>query len=474
MCLQGEITVDRYKPKYHFTPPHNWMNDPNGPFQLNGEYHLFYQHNPDVPEWGQIHWGHAKSLDLVNWQQLPIALAPSRDLGEQHCYSGCAVVDEEGVRLFYTSIGEGDRNATSGAQQWLAKQDGADLLSWKKPDSNPALTSELHGDLLITEWRDPYVWKEQDGWKMLTGGIHEDKGVALIYHSDNLEEWSFERIYYKGEESIFECPHMFRFDDKAVLFYSPSAPVQYVTGPWNAEGLTEVEGSGTVDTGGWDGYYASTGFVDEAGRRILLGWMPECRGDAFPVALDWNGALALPRVVELKPNGKISMVPIPELESLRSESVSWAEVLVSEGQPFETGVSSTTFECALNIQKPAEAGDALTISVLASSDGREHTDVRVDWAAGTITLDRSNSSLFDGVRKAETVSKLSVEEGADSLQLRIFVDQSSVELFAGDEICMTARVYPSLDDSNGVRLQSSGEVRVSGLEIWELRAAEIQ
>ncbi|REE56489.1 beta-fructofuranosidase [Paenibacillus taihuensis] len=465
--------MDRYKPKYHFTPPHNWMNDPNGPFQLNGEYHLFYQHNPDKPEWGQIHWGHAKSLDLVNWQQLPVALAPSRDLGEHHCYSGCAVVDGEEVRLFYTSIGDGERNATSGAEQWMVKQSSEDLLTWKKPDYNPVLTNELHGDLHITEWRDPYVWKEQDGWKMITGGIHENKGVALIYHSDNLEEWSFERIYYKGDEWIFECPHIFRFGDKAVLFYSPSGPVQYVTGPWSAEGLTEVEGRGTVDTGGWDGYYASTGFVDEAGRRILLGWMPECRGDAFPVELDWNGALALPRVVELKPSGRIAMTPIPELVSLRGESVSWADVLVGEGQPFETGISSTTFECLLDIRRPADGG-VLTVSVFASADGREHTDVRVDFAAGTITLDRSSSSLFEGVRKAEMVLDLNLEEGADSLQLRIFVDQSVVELFAGDQICMTARVYPSLEDSHLVRLESSGDVRVSGMEIWELRAAEIR
>ncbi|AZN42965.1 glycoside hydrolase family 32 protein [Paenibacillus albus] len=466
--------MDRYKPKYHFTPTRNWMNDPNGPFQLNGEYHLFYQHNPDVPEWGQIHWGHAKSLDLVNWEHLPIALAPSRDLGEHHCYSGCAVVDGEDVRLFYTSIGEGERNATSGAEQWTVKQTSDDLLSWTKPDINPVLTNELHGDLKITEWRDPYVWKEQDGWKMLTGGIHEDKGVALIYHSDNLEEWRFERIYYKGEEGIFECPHIFRFGDKAVLFYSPSAPGQYVTGPWSSEGLIEVEGRGTVDTGGWDGYYASTGFVDEAGRRILLGWMPECRGDNFPVELDWNGALALPRVVELKPSGRIAMTPVPELASLRGENAAWADVRITEEQPLNTGISSTAFECAIEIKKPAaDAAQVLTISVLASSDGREHTDVRVDFAAGTITLDRSNSSLFSGVRKADMVSELNLQDGSESLQLRLFVDQSVVELFAGDEICMTARVYPSLEDSNGVRLQAGGEALISSLEIWEMQAANI-
>ncbi|WP_084423438.1 glycoside hydrolase family 32 protein [Cohnella thermotolerans] len=160
--------MDRYRPRYHFTPLRNWMNDPNGPFQRDGEYHLFYQHNPSGTEWGDIHWGHATSLDLVNWKRLPVALAPSRELGELHCYSGCSVVNGDEVTLFYTSIGEGERNATTGAQQWTAK--GNDLRTWRKPAVNPILTVDIHGDLRITEWRDPYVWRDQEEWKMLLGG----------------------------------------------------------------------------------------------------------------------------------------------------------------------------------------------------------------------------------------------------------------------------------------------------------------
>lgn len=463
--------MDRYRPQYHFTPPRNWMNDPNGPFQRNGEYHLFYQHNPSGKEWGDIHWGHAKSPDLVNWLRLPVALAPSRELGEHHCFSGCSVVDGEEVRLFYTSIGEGERNATNGAQQWTAT--GSDLLNWSKPAHNPVLTTELHGDIQITEWRDPYVWKEQDGWKMVLGGICEGKGCGLLYHSDDLDHWRFERILHRGEEWIWECPHIFRFDDKAVLFYSPSGPVQYVTGTFSPEGLSDASGPLTADYGGWEGFYASTGFVDERGRRVLLGWMPEGRGENFPIPLEWTGAMALPRLVGLKPNGAVSFTPVPELESLRGECVGFADVRIGT-EPRDTGVQSTAFECLLEIGKPSEAAGELTVSVLVSACGRERTDVRLDFAARTVEIDRSNSSLFPGVHKSSVVGHFNPDDSVDTLKLRIFVDRSTIEVFADDETCLSARVYPSLDDSKGVRLHSNGEIRVAEANIWEMNAADIR
>ncbi|MCC3373717.1 glycoside hydrolase family 32 protein [Cohnella sp. REN36] len=464
--------MDRYRPRYHFTSYRNWINDPNGPFVWNGEYHLFYQHNPSGKEWGDIHWGHAKSGDLVNWSRLPVALAPSRELGELHCYSGCAVPSDGEITLFYTSVGEGERNASTGAQQWIASS--RDGTVWRKPSANPLLTEEIHGELRITEWRDPYVWKEPGGneWHMLLGGTLEGRGCALIYHSADLGHWRFGGIYHRSEAALCECPHLFRFGDRALLLYSPNGPVQYVSGLWDAGGLTEELARGTVDYGGWEGFYASTGFVDEGGRRILLGWMPEGRGDGFPVPLEWTGALALPRLVDLKADGTLSVVPIPEIETLRGERASFANVRVGSA-PFDAGVRSSSFECALEIERPAVGGE-LAVSVLASPCGRERTEVRLDFTAGTIAIDRSHSSLFPGVHKTSVIGKLPEGEAGAVLKLRVFVDQSVIECFADDAAILTARVYPSLDDSLGIRLQAGGEARIASLDIWEMRAAEIQ
>nr|WP_260440111.1 glycoside hydrolase family 32 protein [Cohnella lubricantis] len=452
------------------TAPRNWMNDPNGPFQLNGEYHLFYQHNPSAPEWGDIHWGHASSLDLVNWTHQPIALSPSRERGELHCFSGCSVVDGNEAKLFYTSIGEGERDATSGAQQWTARS--ADLRSWVKPDANPLLTLALHGELQVTEWRDPYVWREPDGWRMLLGGIADGKGCGLLYSSDDLENWSFRHIFYRGEEWIWECPHLFRFGGQAVLCYSPSGPVRYLSGTISGDRLTDVRKHGTVDYGGWEGFYASTGFVDEKGRCVLLGWIPEGRGEDFPVRLDWAGALALPRIVDLKPSGALAMVPVPELATLRGKSSRFENIPVTPA-PTLTGVRSTSFECSVEVDRRSLETGELAISVFASPCGREHTDVRLDLANHSITIDRSSSSLFPNVHRTPIKGELPPASADEPLRLRIFADQSIIEVFVGDEVCLTARVYASLEDSDGILLRASAETVVTRMDIWEMRAAAI-
>src|SRR5580765_20545 len=97
--------ADPTRPVYHFRPPANWMNDPNGPIYHKGYYHMFYQHNPYGDKWGNMHWGHARSRDLVRWEHLPIALWPSKEAGEEHVFSGCALINDQGQpMIFYTSI----------------------------------------------------------------------------------------------------------------------------------------------------------------------------------------------------------------------------------------------------------------------------------------------------------------------------------------------------------------------------------
>jgi hypothetical protein len=118
------------------------MNDPNGPLWFNGWYHIFYRHKPFGDTWADMHWGHARSRDLVNWEHLPIALAPANELGETHCFSGCAVLNNGVPAIVYTSVGGGERSAHNGAEQWPADSDD-NILTWKKKPAL-ALTNAIH------------------------------------------------------------------------------------------------------------------------------------------------------------------------------------------------------------------------------------------------------------------------------------------------------------------------------------------
>src|ERR1041385_6268748 len=161
--------ADPTRPVYHFHPPAFWNNDPNGPIYYQGYYHMFYQHNPYGDGWGHMHWGHARSRDLVHWQHLPIALWPSEDLGEEHVFSGCAVLPRRGPpMIFYTSIARG-KPAETYAEQWAAIGD-KNMLSWQKFPGNPVLTEALHGDRKVYDWRDPFVFQHKNVTYMVLGG----------------------------------------------------------------------------------------------------------------------------------------------------------------------------------------------------------------------------------------------------------------------------------------------------------------
>ena len=159
------VEDDPTRPVFHVLPPAQWINDPNGPLFYNGEYHLFYQHNPYGDRWGHMHWGHVRSKDLVHWEHLPIALWPSKAKGEEHVFSGSAVIDRDGKpMLFYTSIGG------RLPEQWAAVPEDDGLIKWKKHPANPILTEALHGDVKVHEWRDPFLFREGAAPTWSSGG----------------------------------------------------------------------------------------------------------------------------------------------------------------------------------------------------------------------------------------------------------------------------------------------------------------
>ncbi len=481
--------MDHLRPRYHVMPERGWLNDPNGVIKVDGVYHLFYQHNPDEAVWGNIHWGHASSTDLAHWRAEPIALAPTPGGPDTDgCWSGCAVIGSDGPVLLYTGR-DGDDESVC-----LAHGD-ASLRSWQKDSSSPVLLPPT--DPPVTDFRDPRVWRDGDGWSMVIGAglvaeprpaaetpppqgstLTAGPGAVLLYRSSDLRDWQLVGPVIEGDESsageVWECPDLFTLDGEGVLIYSVTpgeASTRYLVGPWDGESFRTRRG-GPMDLGPY--FYAAQTLADDrdgpdgSDRRLAWGWLREGRSVEAQRAAGWSGALSLPRVVQLGEDGQLLQQPIPELEVLRGSSSSVSDLRLEAGDEHElTADTGPAWEGRIRFS--AEPGARLRLVLCASADGLEQTIVECDPGAGKLVVDRGGSSLSpDTDRDRDTLQLW--DSARQEVELRIFVDGSVVEMFI-DGLSVTTRVYPSRRDSTGVRLAAlDGTVRLRSVELWPLAA----
>ena len=204
---------DPDRPIYHFHPPSNGNNDPNGTLFYKGWHHLFYQLNPFGATISNQHWGHARSKDLVNWEHLPIAIWPSADKTERAIFSGGAIVANDGrPRLIYTSIGHPQ------PERWMVVPEDEELISWKKFSGNPVLTTAAHGSVTVNQWRDPFLFREAGQIYMVCGGNANTgrggAGQVQLYRAtkDDLSEW-------KHLGAVFQALEVY-VNDGTVALYS--------------------------------------------------------------------------------------------------------------------------------------------------------------------------------------------------------------------------------------------------------------
>lgn len=456
------MTQDFYRPQWHFRSERNWINDPNGPIWYQGYYHLFYQYNPHSPYWGDMHWGHTRSRDLIHWEHLPVALAPDGFHGEKHCFSGCAVLNGETPAILYTSIGEGSRGARLGAEQRLAvSHDG--MITWERSQKDPVITGEIHKGEQIREWRDPFVWRENDGWHLLLGGSRNGYGCVLLYRSDNLYDWRYAGILYETRDYPFlECPNLLTFGETKVLLYSPNRSVRYHIGRIeNDRFVTQAEG--ILDSSGRSGFYAcNTLLNDPKGRYITWGWLTEEAKGGLQLS-DCTCALSLPRVLSLREN-KLCQAPAEELKTLRRPP----EKLQSEPLSGELVFSgySRSFEIKLDAQ--VCASDDFYLHVLETPDHSESTSVHYCAGTGYLTLEKGRTSLSDEPSKMFQRAKL--EPGTGRLNLHVFVDYSTIEIFANYQEAISGRLYPICKNADGVRI--TGTASSLSATMWRLKEAK--
>ena len=299
----------RYRPAKHFTPKNHWINDPNGLIFHGGKYHLFFQHNPFKNKWGHMSWGHAVSKDLINWEELPVAIPEQAD---HAIFSGSAVFDKENSRLVAIYSGHKEGNQS----QYVAfSYDGG--ITWKN--------NQKVLDLDMTDFRDPKVIEYENKWIMSVAKSKELK--ISFFESTDLINWNFLSDFHSPEiGDIYECPDLFQLDGQWVLIIStnPGGPaggsgMHYLIGEFDGKSFTPNSNAKNLDYG--PDYYAAVTFNDAA-ERISIGWMNNwayAHESKFETSRTWNGSMTAARKLSIN-NGELKQEFIGEVQNYKIDS----------------------------------------------------------------------------------------------------------------------------------------------------------
>ena len=475
LAQRKELAGDPHRPHYHFLPPANWMNDPNGLIQWKGQYHLFYQYNPYAPVPAQIHWGHAVSPDLVHWTDLPVALTPTPGRADaEGCWSGCAI-DNHGIpTLLYTGVHP---------QVVCLATSADDLLTWHYDPGNPVIEGPPAELVAGADgyFRDPFVWKESNSWYMLMGSKREGVGgMILLYRSLDLTTWEYLHPLLVGDASTFqpvwmgvmwECPNLLTFGDRRVLLISVHGVLDtdllyplYFSGTFRDEQFIP-QTQGMLAHGGY--FYAPQVLHDDRGRSIMWGWLMEGRSNSLLAEAGWAGVMSLPIIVAPLSGGRLSLEPAPELTTLREKHWRYEGMELSEARNF---LHDDSRDDRLEILAEFEPGQdcEFGLKLQCSPDGQEQTRLVYQSESQQVSIEREQSSVNPEVDR-ENCSVVVEADSGEVVKLHIFVDHSVVEVFVNGRCYLASRIYPERCDSSGLELFSRrGRVRVKSLDIWHL------
>ena len=491
--LRAAFHSDLDRPTYHFMPPSAWMNDINGCLFWKGRYHIFYQHNPEGAYWKWMQWGHASSIDLVHWVHHPIALTPDLDGPDRKgCFSGGAFTDRHGTPTFvYYGVPDGMCLATS--------RDDL-LIHWAKHPSNPVIPEPAPGDAGFGEYtvHDPCAWLCDDTYYAAVnrrdpGG---DGDGAFLFTSEDLAHWEYRGPFYDSRrcwtESDEDCavPDFFPLGDKhMLLFCSHLQGTQYYLGRWQG-GRFEPETHGRM---GWPGGLlgGARTLRDGQGRRVFFDWVREVRGVDRERASGWSGVMTSPRILSLAADGTLLIEPAPELNVLRmNHRHRREEALVPDSELTLAEMAGDCLELAVELD--VLSAQQVGVVVRRTPDGAEQTVVAYDAASRVLRVDTGRSTADETIRywhyrNAGALERLAPDARAvaaqeapfalapgESLQLRIFLDRSLLEVFANGRQCVTQRIHPTRADSLGVSLFAlGGDANVRSVEAWDMAPAHL-
>lgn len=508
--------TDYYCPSYHFTPLYGWMNDPNGMVYKDGEYHLYFQYNPYGSKWGNMHWGHAVSKDLVHWEHLDPAIA--RDpVG--HIFSGSSVIDKKNTAGFGKNaiIAIYTNNSVNHDEVQCLAYSNDNGRTFTKYEGNPVLTP-FDG---LKDFRDPKVFWYEKGkcWYMI---VSADKEMRL-YKSKNLKKWNYVSAFGKGigqQPCQYECPDLFQLpvngDKKKMKWvmtmninpgcWFGGSATEYFVGDFDGKKFTCPDANEVKWLDWGKDHYATVTFSNTGDRVLGITWMSNWQYANLTPFKQNRGANGLPRELKLyEKNGKyyVSENVAPEVYALRKETKDLADASVADAKDLK-GVAAN-MEGAFEIEADVTPDANGIAGIEISNNKRERTLIYFDMKQGKVVMDRTESGLtdfgkqavphdielaWDKQRAAEgkepariansinykndfalaTWAPLSLcENGKKTYHVDIFVDKSSVELFVdGGRIAMTNLVFPVAPYENVKLYTQGGKAEFKNLKVHKL------
>jgi len=474
-ALRENLLADPYRPGYHFVISEGLAGpfDVNGAIFWKGRYHLFYIFQNEK---GHC-WGHISSTDLVHWRHHPTPLAPEPGDPDRRIYSGCALVNKEGIpTIVYHGVKAGMCIATSTDD---------DLTCWTKSAHNPVIPIPKKGDPDYGKYSvfDPVAWIHKGHYYAALGNLKfprelrdnlkpEERGDTLyLFKSEDLINWQYLHPFYKSDRKWTEesednaCPEFFPLGDKwMILFISHNKGCQYYIGSYENEHFYP-ESHGRMS---WvdRAFFAPESLTDDKGREIMWAWIFDGREKEARRKSGWSGTFSLPRVLAIGEDKTLRMWPPNELSALRYNPKDEDDFTIDKDSevPLEN-IHGNSIE--IFIEMVPKSAKQFGLKVCTSPDGREQTLVFYDAVEKKLKIDTTRSSLGEGTKSVEGGPfELKYDE---TLTLRVFIDKSVVEVFANDRQAVMRRIYPTLKESKGVILFSrGGSIKVRKLQAWDM------
>lgn len=498
-----EITFrELYRPQFHYTPPENWMNDPNGLFYHDGKYYLHHQYNPHGDTWGHMSWKQAISTDLVHWEHTGVVIPEE---GNEMIFSGSAVVDHNNTSGFgsgdnppvvaiytshYTYTGdEVEEGETAyGQDQSLAYSlDGG--RTFTKYEGNPVLS---HDD---PDFRDPNVmWHGESGQWVMVVALSVQR-VVQFYGSTNLKEWQHLSDFGPAGsvEGIWECPDLFELNidgdpdntrwilhvDVGSGAISGGSGSQYFIGDFDGTAFS-LDSQFTADDVLWTDFgtdfYAAISWSDipaSDGRRIWIGWMSNWSYAEVKPTSPWRSAQSVPRQLEIITVGdgvlRLAQHPVVELQILRGDHQRLENLVVNNAVlPLEDyGLTGSAYELIVEL----DAGQAQDFGLNVRAGENEMTRIGYNVEREVLYVDRINSGVTGFHESFPSISEAPLKLNDGKLSLHILVDWSSVEVFAenGRKV-FTSRIFPDPGSQEISVFAEGGEATINALDFWTLNS----